>query len=80
MARPFNHHLTTLIPGHRGQFAKRFEFGELRAIIGVGNRSRSQTIAQRKTDVIGRADIADLLEVFVQKAFGMMMQTPLGHD
>lgn len=80
MAGAFDHHLAVFRPGDLGQLSQCFQFGELRRIIRVGDRAGAQAIAERKGDVIGAADVADLLEMLVEKAFSMVMETPLRHD
>ena len=80
MARPFDHHLHILFPGALGQFAQRIEFGELRLVIGVGDRSGAQAVAQRIGDVIGLHDFANLVEPFVEEALAMVGEAPFRHD
>jgi len=46
MARPFDHHLAAFFPRDLCQFAERLQFGELRAVVGVGNRAGTQAISQ----------------------------------
>jgi hypothetical protein len=80
MAGPFDHYLAILAPRDARQFAQRLELGKLRGIVGVRDRPGSQSIAQRKTHVVGATDIADLFEMLVEKAFTMMREAPLRHD
>jgi hypothetical protein len=53
MAGAFDHGLHVVLPGDLGQFAERFQFGELRAVVGVGDRAGTQAVAQREGHVIG---------------------------
>ena len=46
VAGALDHHLAALLPGDLGELAKRFELGELRAVVGVGDRAGTQAIAQ----------------------------------
>ncbi len=46
MARPFDDDLHIVFPGNFGQFAQRAQLGELRFIVGIGDRARTQTVAQ----------------------------------
>jgi len=46
VAGALDHHLDVLRPGALGQFAQRVELGELRFVIGVGDRSGAQAVAQ----------------------------------
>ncbi len=80
MARPFDHHLAAVLPGDLGQLAQGLQLGELGAVVGVGEAAGAQAVAQREGDVIGAADVADLLEMLVEEALLVMRQAPLGHD
>src|ERR1700683_2153326 len=57
MTRPFDHNLAALIPGDLRQFAKRLQFRALRAVVGVGDRARTQAIAKRERYVILAHDV-----------------------
>ena len=48
MAGAFVHYLHAFGPRALGEFALRFEFAELRAVVRVGNRAGSQTVADGK--------------------------------
>ena len=48
MAGTFVHHLHALGPGALGQFALHFQFAELRAVVRIGNRAGTQTVADVK--------------------------------
>ncbi len=80
MARSFDHHLHIVVPCALGQFAQRHELGELRRVVRVGERARTQTVAERERDVVLREDVAQLVEMRVQEAFLMVLQAPFGHD
>ncbi len=80
MARAFDHALHVMLPGDLGQFAEGFQLAELRGIVGIGDRSRTQAVAQREADVVGLHDFADFLEVGVEEILLVMRQAPLGHD
>ena len=45
VARPLVHHLHAPGPRALGEFALHLEFGELRLVVGVGNRAGTQTVA-----------------------------------
>ena len=45
VARALVHHLHAFGPGALGEFALHFEFGELRFVVGVGNRAGTQAVA-----------------------------------
>ena len=76
MARALVHHLHAHFPRAVGQAALRFEFGELRLIVGVGNGTWAQPVSDGKADVIGRHDFADLVPVRVEEVFLVVGQTP----
>src|SRR5262249_18853402 len=80
VTRAFVHHLHTLRPSPLGQLALRVKFGELRFVIRISDRARSQTVANGKADVVRRHDLADLIPMRVEKTFLMMRKAPLGHD
>lgn len=48
MAGALDHHLAALVPRHFGKFAQCLQLGELRPVIGIGNRAGAQAIAQRE--------------------------------
>ena len=52
VAGPLDHHLAALLPGDLGELAQRLQLGELRAIVGVGDRARAQAVTQRERDVV----------------------------
>ncbi len=52
MAGAFDHHLTAFLPCNFRQFAKRFQLGELRAVVGIRNRTGTQAVAERERDIV----------------------------
>ena len=80
VAGAFDHHLAALVPGDLGQLAQRLELGELRAVVGVGDRAGAQAVAERERHVVLAHDVADLVEVLVEEALLVMREAPLGHD
>ena len=80
VAGPFDHHLAVVRPGDLRQLAQGFQLGELRRIVGIGDRARAQAIAEGEAHVVRAADLADLLEMLVEEALAMVRQAPLGHD
>ena len=48
VAGAFDHHLAALLPGDLRQLAERFQFGELRAVVGVRDRAGAQAVAERE--------------------------------
>ncbi len=62
------------------QLAQRLQFGELRGVVGVGGAARPKPVAERKGDVVGLHDLADLFEVFVEEVLAMVRQAPLRHN
>ncbi len=80
VAGAFDHALDAAGASDPSQFAQRVEFGELRGVIGVGDRTRTQAVAQRERHVVGAHDVADLVEMRVEEVFLVMRQAPLGHD
>ena len=80
MARPFDHHLAAAVPGDLGQLAERLELGELGAVVGVGDRSRTKSVAERERHVVAAHDLADLIEALIEEALVVMREAPFGHD
>ena len=80
VAGAFVHHLHAVAPRALGQFALRVQFGELRFVVRVGNRTGTQTVADGKAHVVRGHDFADLVPMRVEEIFLMMRETPLGHD
>ena len=80
MTGAFDHHLAAFVPGDLRQFAQRLKLGELGTVIGVGDRTRPQAIAEREGDIIGAHDVANLVEPLVEKTLLVMREAPLRHD
>ena len=80
VAGALDHDLAALLPGDLGELAQRLQLGELRGIVGVGDRARTQAVAQREAHVVLAHEVADLVEALVQEALLVMRQAPLGHD
>jgi len=80
MARPLDHHLAIPAPGGFRELPKRLQLGKLRGVIGIGDRSGTQAVPQRKAHVVLAADIADFLEMLVEKALAVVVQAPFRHD
>ena len=80
MTGTLDHHLHIMLPGNFRQLTEGLQLGELRGIIGIGNRPRAQPVAQRERHIIGFHDFANILEVRIEKTFFMVRQAPLRHD
>uniref|UniRef100_A0A0N4ZJL5 NAD-specific glutamate dehydrogenase n=1 Tax=Parastrongyloides trichosuri TaxID=131310 RepID=A0A0N4ZJL5_PARTI len=80
VAGAFDHALHVMLPGDLGQLAQGLQLAELRRVVGVGDRARTQAVAQRKADVVGLHDFADFVEMGVEEVLLVMRQAPLGHD
>ena len=62
------------------QLAERFQFGELRCVVGIRDRAGTQAVAEREGHVVAPHDLADLLEMRVEEALLVMRKAPLRHD
>ena len=62
------------------QLAQRLELGELRLVVGVGDRAGAQAVAEGEAHVVRLHDLADLLEVRVEEVLLVVRQAPLGQD
>ena len=80
MTRPFDHGLDLMLPGQPGQFTKRLQLAKLGRIVGVGDRARTQAVAQAERDIVGFHDLTDVCKVGIQEVLLVVGQTPLGHD
>ncbi len=80
VARPLVHHLHVVLPRDAGEFALGLQFGELGLVVGIGDASRPESVAEREGDVIRRHDLADLAEVGVEERLLVVGQAPLGDD
>ena len=76
----FNHHLHVVFPGDFGQLAQRMQFGELRFVVGILNRTRAQAVTERERDVVGGADFTNFAEMFKQEVFFVMREAPFRHN
>ena len=77
---PFVHHLDVVLPRDPRQLALRLQLGELRLVVGVGDRTRAQAVAERERHVVGAHDLADLAEVRVREVLLVVRKAPLRHD
>ena len=80
VAGAFDHHLAALLPGDLRELAQRLQLGELRAVVGVGDRAGAQAVAERERHVVFAHDVADLVEALVEEALLVPRQAPLRHD
>ena len=80
MARAFVHHLDVVLPRDARQLALGLELGELRFVVGVGNRTGPQAVAERERHVVGAHDLADFAEVRVGEILLVMRQAPARED
>ena len=62
VAGTFIHDLTTFGPGTCGELSLDFQFGQLRVIVGVGNRSGTKPVTDRETDLAEKVDQSSRLE------------------
>ena len=80
MPRPLDHHLHVLLPCPFGQLTQHGELGELGFIGGVGDRSRSQSIAERQCHVILTRDLEQTVIVLVQRILLAVLRHPVRHQ
>ena len=80
MAGAFDHDLAAFLPGDLRELAERFEFGELRAVVGVRDRAGTQAVAERERHIVFAHQVADVAEALVEEAFLVPRQAPLRHD
>ena len=80
MPGAFVHNLDALGPCAAGEFALRLKLAELRLVIRVGDRARTQAIANAEAHIIGGHDVADVVPVRVEEVFLVMGETPFRHN
>src|ERR1700739_3391368 len=76
MARTLVHHLDAVFPSPASQLALSVELGELRFIVGIGNRARTKPVTDRKGHIVRCHDLANFVPVRVEKVLLMMSQAP----
>src|SRR5207253_1776773 len=75
--RTFDHCLHVVFPGFLRKLAQSLQFRKLGFVAGIGDASRTQTVAQRKADIVLRKNFADVIESLIQKILFVMMGHPL---
>ena len=80
MSRALVHHLHAARPRAPGELALRLELRELGLVVGIGDRTGAQAIADGKRDVIGRQDLADVVPAGVEEVLLMVGEAPFGED
>jgi len=77
---PSDHHLHVVFPGLFGELAQGFQLGELGLVAGVGDAAGTQSVPQRKGDVVLPEDLADVFEALVEHVLPVVLHHPLGQD
>ena len=80
VARALDEGLHALGPGSGNEFAHRVEFGKLRRIVRIVDGTRSEAVAERDGHVVLGAEVADVVEVFVEEALAVVLEAPFGND
>ena len=80
VAGTLDHDLDVVAPGDLGQLAQGGQLGQLGLVVGVGDRARTQPVAERESHVVGGHDLAELLEVGVEEVLLMVGEAPRGED
>ncbi len=75
----FDEHLYIVFPGYFGELTEHIEFEELRAVIGIVDRTRTQTVAKRNCYVVAGEDLTDFIEMGVEEVFLIVDHGPAGH-
>ena len=63
-----------------GQFAQRFELGELSLVAGVGDAAGAESVTQREADVVFLQNLHDLVKVVVEEILLVVVRHPLRKD
>src|SRR5215469_17182384 len=80
MTRALVHHLDAMFPGSASELTLSVELGELRFVVGVGNRAGAQPVTDRKGDIVRSHDLANFVPMRIEKVLLMMSQTPFRQD
>ena len=80
MARTFDKCLYILSPSTLNEFAHSIKLGKLCCIVGIIGRTWTQAVAQRNGNIIFSADVADVIEMFVEETLLLMHLAPLRDD
>ncbi len=80
MARALDHHLDVVRPRPPRELGQRTQLGELSLVVGVGDRTGPQPVAEREGDVVLREDLAQLVEILVEERLLVVRQAPARHD
>ena len=78
VAGAFHHHLAAAGLGPPGQLAQRLELGELGGVGRVGDAAGPQAVAQAERDVVLPHDVAQIVEVGVERVFLVPRRTSTG--
>ncbi len=80
VARTLDHDLDIVLPRDLGELPQGPQLAELGLVVGVGDRSWAQAVAQREGHVVALHELADALELGVEEVLLVVRQAPLGHD
>ena len=80
VARALDHHLAAARLRPAGQLAQGPQLGELRGVGGVGDAAGPEAVAQAAGDVVLPHDVAELVEVRVERILLLVRDHPLGHQ
>mmetsp|Transcript_3529 Transcript_3529/g.5111 ORF Transcript_3529/g.5111 Transcript_3529/m.5111 type:complete len:276 (-) Transcript_3529:692-1519(-) len=80
MSRTFIHDLNILFPSTFGEFTLSLEFSELGLVVGIVNRSRTETITNGEGNIIFGTNVENLIPMFVGKVLLVVEDIPLGMD
>ena len=80
VAGPLDHDLHVVLPGAPGQLAERLQLGELGRVGGVGEAAGAQAVAEREGHVVPLEDLADVVEVRVERVLRLVGEHPLRHE
>ncbi len=80
VAGALDHHLHVGGPRPPGELTEGLQLGELGGVVGIGDRPRTQPVAQREGHVVGGHELAQLVEVGVEEVLLAMGHAPGGKD
>mmetsp|Transcript_33447 Transcript_33447/g.99629 ORF Transcript_33447/g.99629 Transcript_33447/m.99629 type:complete len:676 (+) Transcript_33447:411-2438(+) len=80
VSRTLVHDLHVLLPRAAGQFSLGEELGELRLVVGVVDRSGTESVTDGKGNVVLGANVENVVPVLVGEILPVMEDVPLGMD
>jgi len=76
VAGPFDHNLAAFLLSSVGEFSEGSQFGELCVVGCVGDAAGTETVTERKADVVFGHYVAEVVEHFVERILAVVVEHP----